>query len=87
MAVAGVEAIAQLLTKKAALPVFIAITAILTSQLIKWTWPALRFARTEPSPAVAAFQWIRANVPKQGPRIYVHLPLVYHANYLIPDYD
>ncbi len=87
LAVAGVEAIAQLLPKKAAVPVFIAITAILGSQLIKWTWPALRFARTEPSPPVAAFQWIRANVPKQGPRIYVHLPLVYHANYLIPDYD
>lgn len=87
LAVAGVEAIAQLLPKKAALPVFIAIAAILTAQLIKWTWPALRFARTQPSPVVAAFEWIRANVPKQGPRIYVHLPLVYHAAYLIPDYD
>ncbi|HUR79638.1 MAG TPA: hypothetical protein VM733_02665 [Thermoanaerobaculia bacterium] len=87
LAIAGVEAVAQLLPRKATLPVFIVLAAILTSQLIKWTWPALRFARTEPSPVVAAFQWIRANVPKQGPRIYVHLPLVYHANYFIPDYD
>jgi hypothetical protein len=86
LAVAGIEAMARLLPRRAALPVFLVLTAAMTSQLIKWTWPALRFARTEPSPAVAAFQWIRANVPRQGPRVFVHLPLVYHAQYLIPDY-
>ena len=87
LAVAGIEALANLLPRKAALPVFVLLTLGLTSQLVKWTWPALRFARTEPSPVVAAFQWIRANVPRQGPRVYVHLPLVYHAHYFIPDYD
>ena len=86
LAVAGIEAIARLLPRKAALPVFIILTAAMTSQLIKWTLPALRFARTEPSPAVAAFQWIRQHVPREGPRVYVHLPLVYHAQYFIPDY-
>ena len=86
LAVAGIEAIARLLPKKAALPVFVLLVAAMTSQLIKWTLPALRLARTEPSPVVAAFQWIRANVPKHGPRVYVHQPLVYHAQYLIPDY-
>jgi hypothetical protein len=87
LAVVGIEALAQLLPNRARLAVFLILSALLTSQLIKWTWPALRFARTEPSPVVAAFQWIRANVPRQGPRIYVHLPLVYHAYYFIPDYD
>ncbi|HVE73448.1 MAG TPA: hypothetical protein VNI54_18935 [Thermoanaerobaculia bacterium] len=86
LAVAGIEAIAQLLPRKAALPVFVVLVAAMTSQLIKWTWPALRLARTEPSPVVAAFDWIRANVPKQGPGVYVQLPLVYHAQYFIPDY-
>lgn len=86
LAVAGIEAIARLLPRKAALPVFLLLTAAMTSQLIKWTWPALRFARTEPSPVVAAFQWIREHVPVHGPRVYVHLPLVYHAQYFIPDY-
>ncbi|HEX6086258.1 MAG TPA: hypothetical protein VF266_17135 [Thermoanaerobaculia bacterium] len=86
LAVAGIEAIARLLPRKAALPVFLLLTAAMTSQLIKWTWPALRFARTEPSPVVAAFQWIREHVPAHGPRVYVHLPLVYHAQYFIPDY-
>ncbi|HYC92157.1 MAG TPA: hypothetical protein VEO54_23310 [Thermoanaerobaculia bacterium] len=86
LAVAGIEALARLLPRRAALPVFFVLTAAMTSQLIKWTWPALRFARTEPSPVVAAFEWIRANVPRHGPRVFVHLPLVYHAQYLIPDY-
>ena len=86
LAVAGIEAVANLLPRKAAMPVFLLLTAAMTSQLIKWTWPALRFARTEPSPVVAAFQWIRQNVPREGPRVYVQLPLVYHAYYFIPDY-
>jgi hypothetical protein len=87
LAVAGIEVIASLLPRKAAVPVFALLVAAMTSQLIKWTWPALRFARTQPSAVVAAFDWIRANVPKQGPSVYVHLPLVYHAQYFLPDYD
>ena len=87
LAVAGIEAIANLLPRRAALPLFILLTTAMTSQLIKWTWPALRFARTEPSPVVAAFQWIRQNMPREGPRVYVQLPLVYHAYYFIPDYS
>lgn len=87
LAVAGIEALARLLPRRAELPVFVLLFLAMTSQLVKWTWPALRFARTEPSPVVAAFQWIRANVPPQGPRVYVHLPLVYHAQYFLPDYD
>ena len=86
LAVAGVEALTRLLPDRAALPLFVVLTAFMTAQLVKWTWPALRFARTEPSPVVAAFQWIRQNVPREGPDVYVHLPLVYHAHYLIPDY-
>ncbi|HEX8408332.1 MAG TPA: hypothetical protein VF883_05675 [Thermoanaerobaculia bacterium] len=86
LAVAGVQAIAQLLPRRASLPLFVVLTAFVTWSLIKWTWPALRFARTEPSPVVEAFQWIRANVPKDGPRVFVHLPLVYHAAYFLPDY-
>jgi hypothetical protein len=86
LAVAGIEALTGLLPRKAALPLFVLLALAMTSQLVKWTWPALRFARTEPSPVVAAFQWIRAHVPREGPRVYVHLPLVYHASYFIPDY-
>jgi hypothetical protein len=86
LAVMGIEAIARLLPKRAALPVFLVLAAFMTSQLVKWTLPALRFARTEPSPVVAAFQWIREHVPQHGPRVFVHLPLVYHAYYFIPDY-
>lgn len=84
--VAGIQAVSQLLPRRADVPLFIVLTAFVTWSLIKWTWPALRFARTEPSPVVAAFQWIRANVPKEGPRVFVHLPLVYHAQYFLPDY-
>lgn len=87
LAVTGIEALARLLPARAAVPLFVVLSAFLGSQLIKWTWPALRFARTEPSPVVAAFQWIRENVPQKGPRVYVHLPLVYHAYYFIPDHD
>ncbi|HVG22592.1 MAG TPA: hypothetical protein VND45_00425 [Thermoanaerobaculia bacterium] len=87
LAVIGIEAIATLTPRRAALPLFVVLAALLTSQLIKWTWPALRLARTQPSPVVAAFEWIRANVPREGPRVYVHLPLVYHAQYFIPDYQ
>jgi len=87
LAVAGIEALTSLLPRRMALPLFVLLAMAMTSQLVKWTWPALRFARTEPSPVVAAFQWIRANVPREGPRVYVHLPLVYHAHYFIPDYD
>ena len=87
LAVGGVAAIARFVPARAALPVFVLLTAFVTWSLIKWTWPALRFARTTASPAVAAFEWIRTNVPKDGPRVFVHLPLVYHAAYFLPDYQ
>jgi 4-amino-4-deoxy-L-arabinose transferase-like glycosyltransferase len=87
LAIAGADAIAQLVPSKARVPLFIVLSGFVTFSLIKWTWPALRFARTEPSPVVAAFQWIRTNVPKDGPRVYVQGGLVYHAMYFIPDYD
>jgi hypothetical protein len=87
LAVAGAEAIARLVPSRARLPLFIVLAGFVTWSTIKWTWPALRFARTEPSPVVAAFQWIRTNVPKNGPRVFVQGGLVYHAKYFIPDYD
>ena len=86
LAIAGIQAITQLLPRRAALPLFVVLCAFVTWSLIKWTWPALRFARTEPSPVVAAFEWVREHVPKEGPRVFVHLPLVYHAQYFLPDY-
>jgi hypothetical protein len=87
LAVAGLQAIVDFVPARARLPLFVLLSGFVTWSLIKWTWPALRFARTEPSPAVAAFQWIRTNVPKHGPRVYVQVNLVYHANSLISDYD
>jgi hypothetical protein len=87
LAVAGVQAIAQLVPSRARVPLFLVLSGLVTWSLIKWTWPALRFARTEPSPVVAAFQWIRTHVPKQGPRVYVQNTLLYHAHYFLPDYD
>ncbi len=87
LAVAGAEAVAQLVPSRARLPLFLVLSGFVTWSLAKWTWPALRFARTEPAPAVAAFQWIRTNVPKTGPRVYVQVNLAYHAAYVIGDYD
>ncbi len=87
LAVAGVEALSQLAPSRARVPLFIVLAGFVTWSTIKWTWPALRFARTEPSPVVAAFQWIRTNVPKNGPRVFVQGGLVYHAQYFLPDYD
>ena len=87
LAVAGLQAIVDFVPARARLPLFVLLSGFLTWSLIKWTWPALRFARTEPSPAVAVFQWIRTNVPKNGPRVYVQVNLVYHAHSFIPDYD
>lgn len=86
LAVCGVAALSRFVPARAAMPVFVLLTAFVTWSLIKWTWPALRLARTTPSPAVAAFEWIRTHVPKDGPRVFVHLPLVYHAAYFLPDY-
>ncbi|HET8774438.1 MAG TPA: hypothetical protein VFP80_11620 [Thermoanaerobaculia bacterium] len=87
LAVAGAEAVAQLVPSRARLPLFLVLSGLVTGFLAKWTWPALRAARTEPAPAVAAFQWIRANVPRAGPRVYVQVNLAYHAAYVIGDYD
>jgi hypothetical protein len=87
LAVAGAEAIARLVPARARLPLFLVLSGFVTWSLIKWTWPALRFARTEPSPGVAAFQWIRANVPKVGPRLLVQVNLSYHAAYYLDGYD
>jgi hypothetical protein len=87
LAVAGAEAIAQLVPSRARVPLFLVLSGFVTWSLVKWTWPALRFARTEPSPGVAAFQWIRANVPKTGPRILVQVNLSYHAAYFLDGYD
>ena len=87
LAVAGAQALAQLAPSRTRVPLFIMLAGFVGWSMIKWTWPALRFARTEPSPVVAAFQWIRANVPKDGPRVFVQGGLVYHAMYFIPDYD
>jgi hypothetical protein len=66
---------------------FLVLSGFVTWSLVKWTWPALRFARTEPSPGVAAVQWIRANVPKKGPRLLVQVNLAYHAAYFLDGYD
>ena len=87
LAVAGVQALVEVVPVRARLPCFVLLSGFVTWSLVKWTWPALRFARTEPSAVVAAFDWIRTNVPKDGPRVYVQGNLVYHANYFIPDYD
>lgn len=87
LGIAGTSAIAQPIPVRARLPLFIVLSGFLTWSLIKWTWPALRIARTEPSPVVAAFQWIRTHVPQQGPRVFVQGNLVYHADYFIGDYD
>lgn len=87
LAVAGADALAQLVPSRARLPLFVVLAGFVTWSLIKWTWPALRFARTEPSPPVAAFQWIRTHVPKHGPRVYVQVNLAYHAWYFLRDYD
>lgn len=86
LAVAGIEAFTRWLPPRIEAPVSIALAAFLTFSFAKWTWPALRFARTEPSPAVAVFQWIRENVPREGPTVYVDNNLIDHAAYLIPDY-
>lgn len=86
LAIAGLDAIASA-ARRARVAVFVGLAGFLIFSVAKWTAPALRFARTEPSPVVAAFQWIRTNVPKQGPRIFVQGGLVYHAYYFIPDYD
>lgn len=87
LAVAGAEALAQLVPSRARVPLFLVLSSFVTWSLIKWTWPALRFARTEPSPGVAAVQWIRANVPKTGPRLFVQVNLAYHAAYFLDGYD
>ncbi|HEY0370742.1 MAG TPA: hypothetical protein VGD79_02000 [Thermoanaerobaculia bacterium] len=87
LAVAGAEAIAQLMPSRVRVPLFLILSGVVTWSLIKWTWPALRFARTEASPPVAAFQWIRTHVPKSGPRVYVQVNLAYHAAYFLRDYD
>lgn len=34
-----------------------------------WAWPALLEVRNEPSPPVAAMEWIRANVPRDSGRV------------------
>jgi hypothetical protein len=81
LVIAGLEALSF---RRA--PLVLLLSAFLTAQMIKWTAPALRLARTEPSPVVEAFQWIRANVPREGPRVFVQNGLVYHARYFIPDY-
>ena len=86
LAVAGIELLVSPF-RRARVPVFALLSAFAIVSLAKWTLPALRFARTEPSPVVAAFQWIRTHLPKQGPRIFVQGGLVYHAQYFIPDYD
>ncbi len=87
LATGGVFAIAQLVPSRARLPLFVVLMGFVTWSLIKWTWPALRFARTEPSPVVEAFEWIRTHVPKHGPRVFVQGGLVYHAYYFIPEHD
>lgn len=84
LAVAGVETVTQRV--KGQHLALIVITTFMTWSLIKWTWPALRLARTEPSPSVAVFQWVRQNVPREGPTVYVDNNLIYHAAYFIPDY-
>ncbi len=86
LAVTGVEVLSSPL-RRARVPVFAVLSLFLVLSLVKWTLPALRFARTEPSPVVAALEWIRTHVPRQGPRVFVQGGLVYHAYYLLPDYD
>jgi hypothetical protein len=61
--------------------------ALLVFVLIVWTLPALKIVRAHASPPVAAMRWIRTNVPKAGPKLYLDDSLGYHAAYQLAGYS
>ena len=87
LAVEGLDALMFLAFRRRQLltvPVLIesVIVAAIVMRFIWWTVPALRDARSTPSPPIAAMQWIRDNVPRTG-KLYVHGSLGPWAAYLL----
>ncbi|HKR65648.1 MAG TPA: hypothetical protein VJZ00_18095 [Thermoanaerobaculia bacterium] len=86
LAAIGTGAIAERLGRRDTLFHALA-TTLITAMLVSWTRPALQLVHDEPSPPVAAFEWVRTYVPRTGPRVFIENELGYHAQYLMSDYD
>ena len=64
-----------------------AVTITLTLAMIAWTRPALAIVHHQAAPPIAAMQWIRANVPAVGPRLWVDASAGFHAEHELAGYD
>jgi hypothetical protein len=84
----GIDVIAQAARNATVQNALIAAAAaLIVWTMIDWTWPALALVRRQASPPIVAMQWIRANVPRSGPHLYLDDSLGFHAWHELPGYD